>query len=486
MMTGQEYRDSLRKRNIKVYVKGELLDSKDVIEHPFIKGHVNAAAMTYELAHNPAYEDLMTTVSHLTNKKINRFTHIHQSQEDLLKKVKMLRMISQNTGTCYQRCVGFDALNATYTVTYEMDKKLGTDYHERFKKYLLLIQETDHMVAGAMTDPKGDRGLRPGEQEDPDMFVHVVEKNDEGIVIRGAKAHMTGIVNSHDMLIMPTMGMKKGEEEYAVCCAVPVDASGIIHIFGRQTNDDRKCEGEIDQGNAQFGIVGGEALTVLDNVFVPWEKVFMCGETEFSGMLVERFACYHRQNYGGCKGGVSDIVIGAAAVMADYSGYGKAGHIKEKINEMIHMAETLYACSIACSAEGRQTSSGAYFVDPLLANVGKHNVTRLIYDIDRLAQDIGGGITATMPSESDLKHPEIGKYVDKYLKGVASIPTENRMRIARLIENMTGGTALVESMHGAGSPQAQKVMYSKLSNLEHKKACALKLAGIKDDKEKDK
>jgi 4-hydroxybutyryl-CoA dehydratase/vinylacetyl-CoA-Delta-isomerase len=482
MMTGQQYRDSLRKRNIKVYIKGELINSNELIDHPFIKGHVNSAAMTYDLAHNPAYEDLMTTISHLTGKKINRFTHIHQSTEDLIKKVKMLRMISQNTGTCYQRCVGFDAMNSLYTVTYEMDQKLGTDYHERFKKYLLHIQETDNMVAGAMTDPKGDRGLRPGQQADPDLFVHVVEKNDEGIIVRGAKAHMTGMVNSHEMLIMPTMGMNEDEKEYAVSCAIPVDAPGVIHIFGRQTNDDRKCEGEIDQGNAQFGIVGGESLTILENVFVPWDKVFMCGETEFSGMLVERFACYHRQNYGGCKGGVSDVVIGAAAVMADYGGYGKANHIKEKINEMIHMAETLYACSIACSAEGKQTASGSYYVDPLLANVGKHNVTKLVYDIDRLAQDIGGGITATMPSESDLKNLEIGKYVEKYLKGVSAVPTEDRLRMGRLIENMTGGTALVESMHGAGSPQAQKVMYSKLSNLSHKKQCALKIAGIKAKK----
>jgi len=481
MKTGKEYIDSLRKRKIKVYVKGELLQSEDVVDHPFIRGHVNSAALTFDLAHDPAYEDLMTATSHITGKKINRFTHIHQSVDDLLRNVKMLRMISQKTGTCYQRCVGFDAMNALYTVTFEMDKKLGTTYHQRLRKYLEYVQENDIMVAGAMTDPKGDRNLRPGQQADPDLFVHIVEKNEQGIVIRGAKAHMTGMVNSHEMLIMPTMGMVEEDKDYAVSCAIPVDAPGIIHIFGRQTNDDRKCEGEIDQGNARYGIVGGECLTVLENVFVPWDKVFMCGETEFSGLLVERFACYHRQNYGGCKGGVSDVVIGAAAVMADMSGYGKAAHIKEKLNEMIHLAESLYACSIACSAEGRQTASGAYYVDPLLANVGKHNVTRLIYDIDRLAQDIGGGLTATMPSESDLKNPDIGKYVDKYLKGIASVPTEYRIRIARLIENMTGGTALVESMHGAGSPQAQKVFYSKLSNIEHKKRLALHIAGVPGD-----
>ena len=478
MKTRQEYIDSLRERDIKLYVKGELIEPEEVVDHPFIRGHVNSAAMTYALAHDPMYEDLMVTTSHLTGARINRFTHIHQSIEDLMKKVRMLRLLSQKTGSCYQRCVGFDAANATYTVTYEMDQALGTDYHARFQKYLQYWQENDLMVAGAMTDPKGDRSLRPSEQEDPDMFVRVVDKNDEGIVIRGAKMHMTGMANSHEMLIMPTAGMGEADKDYAVCCALPVDAPGVIHIFGRQTNDDRKLEGEIDQGNARFGVVGGETLTILEDVFVPWDRVFMCGEYAYSGMLVERFACFHRQNYGGCKGGVSDIVIGAAAVLAEMSGYSKASHIKDKINEMIHLTETLYACSVACSANGSKTAAGSYYVDPLLANVGKHNVTKLIYEIDRLAQDVGGGLLATLPSESDLKNPEVGKYVEKYLKGVASVPTEDRMRMVRLLENMTGGVALIESMHGAGSPQAQRVMYPKLSNLEHKKKCAMEIAGV--------
>ena len=390
MKTAQEYKDSLRDRNIRVYIKGELQDPKTLIDHPFIKGHVASAAMTYALANSREYEDLCSATSHLTGHKINRFTHIHQNVDDLLTKIRMLRTISQKTGTCYQRCVGFDAMNATYSVTYEVDQKYGTEYHEKFRKCLTYVQENDLMVAGAMTDVKGDRSLRPGQQKDPDLFVHVVEKREDGIVIRGAKAHMTGIVNSHEMRIMPTMGMKPEEAEYAICCALPTDTPGVTHIFGRQTNDDRKMGGDIDQGNAQFGIVGGECLTVLDNVFVPWERVFMCGETEFSGMLVDRFACYHRSNYGACKGGVSDVVIGAAALMADYSGYGKASHIKDKLNEMIHMEETLYACSLACSCQGTCTAAGSYYVDPLLANVCKHNVTKLIYDIDRLAQDIAG------------------------------------------------------------------------------------------------
>ena len=479
MKTGQEYKDSLRGRKIKVYVKGELQDSAALIDHPMIRGHVNSAAVTYDMAFDPLFEDLLTATSHLSGKKINRFTHIHQSADDLVRKIKMLRAISNQTGTCYQRCVGLDAVNAAYTVTYEMDQALGTVYHERLIKYLENWQEQDLMVAGAMTDPKGDRDKKPSQQSDPDMFLHVVEKNDQGIIVRGAKMHMTGMVNSHEMLLMPTMAMGEEDKDYAVCCALPVDAPGVIHIFGRQTNDDRKAEGEIDQGNAKYGVVGGECLTVLENVFVPWDKVFMCGEYKFAGMLVDRFACYHRQNYGGCKGGVSDIVIGACAVMAEMSGYAKANHVKDKINEMIHMAETIYACSLASAVESKPTASGAYYVDPLLANVGKYNTTKVIYAINRLAQDIGGGILATMPSESDLRNPEVGKYVEKYLKGAEGYSAEDRMRMGRLIENMTGGVALVESMHGAGSPQAQKVMYPRLSNLEMKKRNAKKIAGVK-------
>ncbi|MGQ9533152.1 MAG: 4-hydroxyphenylacetate 3-hydroxylase family protein [Desulfotomaculales bacterium] len=477
MMTAEEYVASLKALKPRIFAFGEAIT--DVTEHPLTRCHVNSAAMTYELAHHPEFEDLMVATSHLTGKRINRFTHIHQSTDDLVRKVKMLRLLGQQTGTCFQRCVGFDGLNAVYITTYDMDCKLGTNYHERFKAFLREVQENDWMVAGSMTDPKGDRGRRPSEQADPDLYVHVVERRSDGIVIRGAKAHQTGIVNSHYMLIMPTMALTEAERDYAVVCAVPVDAPGVLHIFGRQTNDERRLQGELDCGNCRYGIVGGEALTVLEDVFVPWERVFMCGEYQYAGQLVETFASYHRQNYGGCKGGVSDVIIGATVAMAEYNGVARASHIRDKIVEMVHLTETLYAGSIACSAEGRRTPSGAYFVDPLLANVLKQNVTRFIYEICRLAHDIAGGLIATLPSERDLRHPEIGKYVEKYFRGVADVPTEHRFRMVRLLENMTGGTALVESMHGAGSPQAQRIMIARQANLEHKKRLAERLAGIR-------
>lgn len=481
LKTPEEYLESLKKLKRNIYIMGEKVDN--IVDHPIIRPSINSVAMTYELAQDPEHEDLMTCTSSLSGEKINRFCHLHQSTDDLIKKVKMQRLMGQKTAACFQRCVGMDAFNALDSTTFEMDQKLGTNYHQRFMSFLKYVQENDLVVDGAMTDVKGDRGLSPSQQADPDMYVHVVEYKDDGIVVSGAKAHQTGMLNSHEMIVMPTSTMTEKDKDYAVTFAIPTDAEGIVYIYGRQSCDTRRLEGgSIDVGNARFG--GQEVLTIFDRVFVPRERVFMCGEWEFSGMLVERFAGYHRQSYGGCKVGVGDVLIGAAATAADYNGAAKASHVKDKLIEMTHLNETLYACGIACSAEGRKTASGNYLIDLLLANVCKQNVTRFPYEIARLAQDIAGGLMVTMPSERDLRSPEVGKYVEKYLKGISGIPTESRMRILRLIENLTLGTAavgyLTESMHGAGSPQAQRIMIARQGNLEHKKRLAKDIAGIEE------
>ncbi|MCB2291751.1 4-hydroxyphenylacetate 3-hydroxylase family protein [Clostridium sp. CS001] len=481
LMTKEQYIESLRKLNLKVYMFGELVEN--VVDHPIIRPSLNSVAMTYELAQNPEYEDLMTATSNLTGEKVNRFTHLHQGTGDLIKKVKMQRLLGQKTASCFQRCVGMDAFNSVFSTTYEIDKACGTSYHDNFKKFLTYVQDKDLTVDGAMTDPKGDRGLSPSQQADPDMYLRVVERREDGIVVRGAKVHQTGMTNSHEIIVMPTIAMAKEDRDWSVAFAIQTDAEGVFHIYGRQSCDTRKLEeGMIDRGNSEFG--GQETLTVFDNVFIPNERIFLNGETEFAGMLVERFAGYHRQSYGGCKVGVGDVLIGAAAVAADFNGVPKASHIKDKLIEMIHLNETLYSCGIACSAEGHVTESGNYEIDMLLANVCKQNVTRFPYEITRLAEDIAGGLMVTMPSEQDFRNEKTGPYIDKYLKGVAAVSTENRMKILRLIENLTLGTAAVgyrtESMHGAGSPQAQRIMIGRQGNLEHKKKLAKAIAKVKE------
>ena len=256
---------------------------------------------------------------------------------------------------------------------------------------------------------------------------------------------------------------------------------------GRQPSDTRKLEGgHLDVGNREFG--GHEAVIILDDGFVPWGRVFMAGEYGFSGLLVERFAGYHRQSYGGCKAGVGDVLIGAAQALAQYQGVDKAAHVRDKIVEMVHLNETLYACGIACSAEGKPTASGTYLIDLLLANVCKLNVTRFPYEIARLAQDIAGGLLVTLPSERDLAHPAVGPCLEKYLRSVKEYTTEERCRMLRLVENLTLGPGaaayLTESMHGAGSPQAQRIMLARLADLEEKVRLARRLAGIEESRSK--
>ncbi len=478
MKTAGEYLESLRRLNLNVYMFGRRVENP--VDDPIIRPSAMAVAKTYEMAHDPEHEDLLTAVSHLSGKKINRFTHIHQNRSDLVKKSKMGRLLGRATGCCFQRCVGMDALNALSIVTHDIDRKHGTEYNRRFLKFLEYVQENDLVCDGAMTDPKGDRGLAPHQQEDPDLYLHVVEERPGGIVVRGAKAHQTGAVNSHEIIVMPTMAMRAEDSDYAVAFAVPCDTEGITFIMGRQSCDTRKLEGGVlDQGNAFFG--GHEALIVFDDVFVPRDRIFMLREYEFTGKLVESFAAYHRQSYA-CKVGVGDVLIGAAQLAAELNGVDKASHIKDKIIEMNQLNETLFCGSLACAGEGFREPCGTWCVNILLANVHKQNVTRFPYEIARLAQDIAGGLMVTMPSEQDLRSPEVGHWLSKYYRAKAGSPAENRLKVLRLIENLTMGTAavgyLTESMHGAGSPQAQRIVISRRANMDEKRKAAGKLAGL--------
>ena len=478
MMTAKEYEESLRKLNLKVFMFGKQVEN--VVDDPIIRPSMNAVAMTYALSHDPAHEALMTATSHLTGKKINRFCHIHQSTEDLVKKTDMGRLMGSMTGSCFQRCVGMDSLNALSMTTFDIDAKYGTEYNQRFLNYLEYVQDNDLTCDGAMTDPKGNRSLPPHQQPDPDMFMHVVREEKEGIVVRGAKAHQTGAVNSHEIIIMPTLAMREADKEYAISFALPSDARGITYIMGRQSCDTRKLEkGTIDRGNALFG--GHEALVVFDDVFVPWDRVFMYKEYEFAGQLVEQFASYHRQSYA-CKSGVGDVLIGAAQTIAEFNGVAHASHIKDKIIEMNHLNETLYCGSVACACKGHQEPSGTYLVNTLLANVCKQNVTRFPFELARIAQDIAGGLMVTLPSQADFDSPVVGGWLEKYFKGNEAVSTEDRRRVLRFIENICFGTAavgyLTESMHGAGSPQAQRIMISRQVDMKKKQAQAKKLCGI--------
>jgi len=474
--TGADYIESLRGRDIEVYLLGERIENP--VDHPIIRPSINALAATYDLAVEDP--DLATAYSPLIQDRVNRFLHIVESPDDLVMKNRMQRRMGQRTGTCFQRCAGLDTISVLHSITYDIDQKHGTHYHQRYLRFLTQAQKNNIVIGAGMTDPKGDRSKRPSEQTDPDLFMHVTRRTEHGVYVKGAKAHMTGGFNSHWICVMPTMNLSPDDKDYAIVGVVPGDVEGLTHIYGRQSCDTRALEpGEIDKGNARFG--GQETLVVFDEVFIPWEHVFMDGEYEFAQEMVARFTSYHRASYV-CKTGLGDVMIGAAAAVAEFNGADQASHVKDKLVEMTHLNETIYSSAIASSHEAQPLPSGIYMNDGMLANVCKHNVTRFPYEIARLAQDLAGGLMVTLPSEQDFDHEITGPILRKYLQGRATVPVEHRQRMLRLIENMTLGRNavgyLTESLHGAGSPQAQRIQILRGMKVEQKKSYARDLAGI--------
>jgi 4-hydroxybutyryl-CoA dehydratase/vinylacetyl-CoA-Delta-isomerase len=473
--SSEDYLQSLRDRNLKVYLMGQLVE--EPVDHPMMRPSINALAMTYQLESEKP--ELATVLSPYTGEQVNRFLHVALRAEDVVQQNQLQRCLGQLTGTCFQRCVGMDTLNSLYSVTYEIDQKYGTPYHARLRSFIREMQLHNYVIGGAMTDVKGDRSQAPSAQADPDMYLHISKRTTDGVYIRGAKAHQTGAINSHWLVVMPTLRLQPNETDYAIVGAIPVDAPGITYLVGRQSCDTRSLESDLDAGNARFS--GQEALVIFEDAFIPNELIFMNGETDFTAMLVERFTAFHRRSYV-CKAGVGDVLIGAAALVAEYHGVENSSHIRDKLVEMTFLNETIYATGIASSYQSHLTASGAYLCDQLLANVCKQQVTRVTYEMARLAQDLAGGLMVTMPSKADHQHPQIGPLVDKYLRARQDVPTENRMRILRLIENLTLGRNavgyLTESLHGAGSPQAQRIQIQRQMDLEYKQQLARQLAGI--------
>jgi 4-hydroxybutyryl-CoA dehydratase / vinylacetyl-CoA-Delta-isomerase len=471
-----DYLASLRGRRMNVFFMGERVP--EPADHPVIRPSINAMAETFRLASERP--ELGTVPSEIARQVINRFLHVPINPGDLVAKHEMQRELGRRTGTCFQRCVGLDAIGTCHSVTFDIDAKHGTKYHERFLKFLQRAQAANVVIGGAMTDPKGDRSKAPHQQSDPDLFLRVVRRDDKGIYVSGAKMHQTGAVNSHWLIFMPTMRLTEADRAWSVVGAIRVDAPGLTYVVGRQTNDTRIVDGgAMDAGNAQFA--GQESLIVFEDVFVPHEHVFMDGEWEYASSLVERFTTYHRSSYV-CKTGLGDVLIGAAASAAEHNGVEAASHIKDKLVEMTHLNETIYSSCMAAAHQSKPMASGAYLNDEMLSNVAKHNVTRFPFEIARLAQDIAGGLVVTMPSEKDLQNNEVGPLIRKFLQGRDGVEVTDRMRILRLIENMTIGRNavgyLTESLHGAGSPQAQRIQIARGMKIEDKKARARKLAGV--------
>lgn len=478
MRTSEEYKESLRKMRPNVYKFGELI--KDVTTHPATRRTIEGHAQIFDAAQKEEYRHILTTTSSITGEQISRYLSIISSAEDMIMNVRMKRLMFNITGTCTGgRCVGFNAINSLWAATYDMDQELATDYHARLKGWLTNAQREDITLAGALTDPKGDRSKRPLEQKDPDMSLRMVEKEkDGGIVVRGAKVMIAGIAAANEVFVLPGTGYKEEESDYAVSFAIPRDIEGLTVVEARHPSDGRDMEVGFDNPVELGGITQGYLL--FQDVHVPKERVFMAGEWRHSLKAVLNFIAPYRSAIGGCVAGQGDVIVGAAALMARANGLSEKV-FREKLTQMTVNNETTFGMGIAASVLGRLHPSGVWIPDMKLANVNKVHVATLPYETKRLAQDIAGGIAETgcLPSSRDIHSPKYGALLRKYLK--AGSDGETRARIARLIEWLTIGEGVPGCLHGGGSPDGAKLMINAMADIEANVKLARKVANIKEE-----
>jgi len=487
MRTKEQYLEGLRKMRRNLYLNGEKISRDDEIQMPAIE----TMSVTFDYAADPKYEDLCTAISHLTGERINRFCHVHQNKEDLHKKQDMTRLLCQVVGGCIQRCMGVDATNALYNVTYEADKENhgATEYHKNFKKWLERFQREDLVGCCAQTDVKGDRMKRPSQQKDPDLYVRVIEKKSDGIVVRGSKVHISEASIADEILVVPTRTLLPEEKDWAVAFAVPADWEGVKQVVTVHNLRSRKY--------FKRGFAPGytDSYVIFDDCFVPWERVFLCGEAVQGGICALLFALFHRHSYSGCKPAMGDLMIGVVALAAEYNGITKAPHVRDKLAEIILITELGYAAGFTASELGKPElyipgvgsipyGPGTYIPHSIYANVGRCLTGEAVYREAEILCDIAGGIPATFPYEGDFINPETKDLLYKYITRNPAIHPEDAAQLWRYIGDIlcssSGGIHLMGSYHGGGSPVMEAIAITTQYDIESRKKMVKRLAGIQD------
>lgn len=453
LMSATDYRESLRRYAPRVFLNGRAVDS--VVDEPAFAPGLAAIGITYDFARRDEHRLLMTARQGTTGKTVNRFLHIDETSTDLLYKLEAVRLVCRESG-CAQRYLAHDALNALFQATRRADDRHGTDYHRRLLAYLHRVQDEDLTLGIAMTDAKGNRAVRPGRQVNPDVYVHISERAPGGIVIRGTKAIVTSAPYVHEFLVMPCRTMTDEEADFAVCCAVPVDAPGITIVA--------RPAGRPGESAAKFSAKYGQstAVVIFDDVFVPHDRVFLAGEHEEGGLLTTAYATHHRHSCIGARAGFGDLLIGAGALMIEANGLDtdRHGHVRDSMVELIKIVEGFFACGVAASVYGVKDPAGSVMPDPIFANIGKLLLATQIYDMHRLAHEVSGGLVVALPGPDEDHNPETQASLSAVLAGRPDIPASQRMEVARFIEDLTashqGGWYSLISLHGGGSPEAMK------------------------------
>ncbi len=453
LMTASDYRESLRAYKPRVFINGSAVES--VPDEPLLAPGINAIGITYDFAHVPEYLPVMTALQGTSGKTVNRMVHINENSTDLLNKLEAVRLVCKVSG-CAMRYLTHDALNGIFQATRRTDDVHNTDYSQRFLNYLHYVQERDLTLAVAMTDAKGDRSKRPGQQPNPDVYVHIKERRPDGIVIRGTKAIVTGAPYVHEFLVMPCRTHTKEDADFAVCCAVPVDAPGVTIVA--------RPAGRPGEAAAKFSAKYGQStgVVVFEDVFVPHERVFLAGEYEEGGFLTTSYATHHRHSCIGARAGFGDLLIGAGAIMVEANGLDpdRHGHIREQMVDLITITESFFACGVAASVYCTEDPAGSVMPDTVFSNIGKLLLATKIYDMQRIAHYVSGGLIVALPGPDEDHNPEMRASLTAVLGGRSDIPMEQRMEAARLIEDLTvsgqSGWYSVISLHGGGSPEAMK------------------------------
>ncbi len=475
MRTSEEYRNDLYKMKPNIFIGGKKVGRDD----SRLQGGIYVMSKTFDLAEHPDFKDLLTTRSHLNGRKINRFTHVNQSAEDLLTKQEMIRSLCHLVGGCIQRCMGCDAINALSVATYAVDMEHGTDYYKRFTEYLKEFQSRDLTAACAQTDVKGDRSKRPHQQDDPDMYVRVVEKRSDGIVVRGAKNCITMSAIADEIIVVPTRAMMPEDKDYSVAFAVPADAEGVKIIS--RTSRLRAPPG-LEMPQAEIG--DDEGFIVFDDVFVPWDRVFLCGENKYATLSAHLFALFHRHSYTGCKPATTDIIMGLGALIAEYNNVYDRHNIREKLVELAATAELVYAAGVASAVHGTKTPAGTFLPNEIYANVGRRHAGLNYYHELEILAELAGGLPAALPFAEDFLNPETRPFIEKYIKRRSDIPAENVYRclfgISNILCSSLGGVQAVAGVHGGGSPVMEDIAIWRSYDFEKRKNIAKYLVGIKE------
>lgn len=459
LMTSADYRESLRRYRPVVYVDGQLLDS--VADAPSLQPGIRALGVSYDYAHDPAMAPLMTAPVSASGRQVSRMLHINESAGDLLNKLEAVRLLCQETG-CAQRYLAHDALNAIGQLSARLDDAQGSREHRaRFAAYLQQVQEADLSLGIAMTDAKGDRSRRPHQQAQPDTHVHLVERNARGIVISGTKAIVTGAPYMHEFLVMPGRNLHAEDADWAVCCAVPVDAPGITIVARPAGRPGEKPEHGAPLFSSRYGQSTG--VVIFDRVFVPWERVFCAGDWEHAGTLVQHYATHHRHSCIAARAGFGDLLIGAGALMCEANGFdpGDTPSLRDPMVELIKITEGFYACGVAASVYGTcDEHSGSFMPEPVFSNIGKLLLATQIYDMHRLAHEVSGGLIVALPGPDEDHNPATAATLAEVLRANPAVPYDKRIEVARFVEDLTasyqGGWYSVISLHGGGSPAAMK------------------------------